>query len=235
VGRHRLREDIVDRIIELLSVVQYEEVVMDRGVQPPVQLRPRAVGAVPGPGTGKDEIAGLIAKERPRAVSRRFCREWCPSGWARREEPRQRVDEAHNATRSSCSRGDALFGSAPRSDRPTIATPTLETNYLLQRIESFEGIVLSPPTATPRSTSVPPPGCGSGIEFPRPTPLSRAAWRIVDPGGGAARAERRLCRARRAISDEGCYIKNAAMRAAYLAATPSRKMISRTCSRGPPP
>jgi AAA+ superfamily predicted ATPase len=226
-----LREDIVDRIIELLSVVQYEKVVMDQWGFSRRFSYGRGLSALfsGAPGTGKTMIAGLIAKELGLELFRVDLSR-VVSKWVGETEKNLGLafDEAKNARAILLfDEADALFGKRTEVRSSNDRYANLETNYLLQRIEAFEGIVL---LTTNRDTQIDEAfrrRLRFRIEFPTPELNERELlWRSMIPATAPLGDEVDFHRLAERFQMTGGYIKNAAMRAAYLAATSEDKIIS---------
>jgi AAA+ superfamily predicted ATPase len=226
-----LREDIIDRIIELLSVVQYEKVVMDQWGFSRRFSYGRGLSALfsGAPGTGKTMIAGLIAKELGLELFRVDLSR-VVSKWVGETEKNLGLafDEAKNARAILLfDEADSLFGKRTEVRSSNDRYANLETNYLLQRIEAFEGIVL---LTTNRDTSIDEAfrrRLRFRIEFPTPELHEREQlWRSMIPATAPLGPEVDFHRLAERFQMTGGYIKNAAMRAAYLAATSEHKVIS---------
>ncbi|HEY0193314.1 MAG TPA: ATP-binding protein [Kofleriaceae bacterium] len=226
-----LREDIVDRIIELLSVVQYEKIVMDKWGFGQRFSYGRGLSALFSgpPGTGKTMIAGLIAKELGLELFRvdlsRIVSKWIGET---EKNLGTAFDEARNARAILLfDEADALFGKRTEVKSSNDRYANLETNYLLQRIEVFEGIVL---LTTNRETSIDEAfrrRLKFRIEFPTPESHEREQlWRSMIPAAAPLTAYVDFAALAERFQMTGGYIKNAAMRAAYLAATSESKVIS---------
>jgi AAA+ superfamily predicted ATPase len=226
-----LREDIIDRIIELLSTVQYEKIVMDQWGFSRRFSYGRGLSALfsGAPGTGKTMIAGLIAKELGLELFRVDLSR-VVSKWVGETEKNLGLafDEAQNARAILLfDEADALFGKRTEVRSSNDRYANLETNYLLQRIEAFEGIVL---LTTNRDTSIDEAfrrRLRFRIEFPTPELHERELlWRSMIPAAAPLGAEVDFHRLAERFQMTGGYIKNAAMRAAYLAATSEHKVIT---------
>jgi len=226
-----LREDIVDRIIELLSAVQYEKLVMDQWGFSRRFSYGRGLSALfsGAPGTGKTMIAGLIAKELGLELFRVDLSR-VVSKWVGETEKNlgTAFDEAKNARAILLfDEADALFGKRTEVRSSNDRYANLETNYLLQRIEAFEGIVL---LTTNRDTSIDEAfrrRLRFRIEFPTPDANERELlWRSMIPVTAPLGADVDFRALAERFQMTGGYIKNAAMRAAYLAATAETKVIS---------
>jgi len=226
-----LREDIVDRIIELLSAVQYEKLVMDQWGFSRRFSYGRGLSALfsGAPGTGKTMIAGLIAKELGLELFRVDLSR-VVSKWVGETEKNLGVafDEARNARAILLfDEADALFGKRTEVRSSNDRYANLETNYLLQRIEAFEGIVL---LTTNRDSSIDEAfrrRLRFRIEFPTPDTTERELlWRSMIPVTAPLGTDVDFRALAERFQMTGGYIKNAAMRAAYLAATSEAKVIS---------
>jgi SpoVK/Ycf46/Vps4 family AAA+-type ATPase len=226
-----LREDIIDRIIELLSVVQYERVVMDQWGFARRFSYGRGLSALfsGAPGTGKTMIAGLIAKELGLELFRVDLSR-VVSKWVGETEKNlgTAFDEARNARAILLfDEADALFGKRTEVRSSNDRYANLETNYLLQRIEAFEGIVL---LTTNRDTQIDEAfrrRLRFRIEFPTPEAGEREQlWRSMIPEAAPLADDVDFHRLAERFQMTGGYIKNAAMRAAYLAATSQSKTIT---------
>ncbi|MBC7973439.1 MAG: ATP-binding protein, partial [Myxococcales bacterium] len=226
-----LREDIVDRIIELLSVVQYEHLVMDEWGFSKRFSYGRGLSALfsGAPGTGKTMIAGLIAKELGLELFRVDLSR-VVSKWVGETEKNlgTAFDEAKNARAILLfDEADALFGKRTEVRSSNDRYANLETNYLLQRIESFEGIVLM---TTNRDTQIDEAfrrRLRFRIEFPTPDLHERELlWRSMIPVTAPLAADVDFHHLADRFQMTGGYIKNAAMRAAFLAATSEAKIIT---------
>jgi len=226
-----LREDIIDRIIELLSTVQYQKVVMDQWGFSRRFSYGRGLSALfsGAPGTGKTMIAGLIAKELGLELFRVDLSR-VVSKWVGETEKNLGLafDEARHARAILLfDEADSLFGKRTEVRSSNDRYANLETNYLLQRIEAFEGIVL---LTTNRDTSIDEAfrrRLRFRIEFPTPELHEREQlWRSMIPEAAPLGADVDFHRLAERFEMTGGYIKNAAMRAAFLAATSKHKIIS---------
>jgi AAA+ superfamily predicted ATPase len=181
-----LREDIVDRIIELLSVVQYEKVVMDQWGFSQRFSYGRGLSALFSgpPGTGKTMIAGLIAKELGLELFRvdlsRIVSKWVG-------ETEKNLDAAFAEAEESSAvlffdEAEALFGKRGEVRHGTDRYANLEVSFLLQRLERHDGLVILAsnlrdeidPAFVRRFQHV--------VHFPRPSERERRRlWRLAFP------------------------------------------------------
>ena len=174
------------------------------------------------PGTGKTMVAGLIAKELDLELYQvdlsRIVSKWV----GETEKQLARVFEAAEAGHALLlfDEADALF--AKRSAEVKSAVDryaNLEVNYLLQRVESFEGVVI---LTTNLDTSIDPAlrrRLASHITFGKPEPAEQLVlWKSMLATGAPLAANLRLDQ----LSDEfdemtGANIRNAVLGAAFLA------------------
>jgi hypothetical protein len=226
-----LRDDSSDRIFELLSVVKHQSLVMnDWGFGRRITYG-RALSALFSgpPGTGKTMIAGLIAKELGLELFRVDLSR-VVSKWVGETEKNLGLafDEAKNAHAILLfDEADALFGKRTEVKSSNDRYSNLETNYLLQRMETFEGIVLLTTNKEPQIDEAFRRRLRFHIEFPTPNEEEREQlWRSMIPASApiAGKIDFQSLAARYKMS--GGYIKNAVVRAAYLAAGSEERALS---------
>jgi SpoVK/Ycf46/Vps4 family AAA+-type ATPase len=114
---------------------------------------------------------------------------------------------------------DSLFGKRTEVKSSNDRYANLEVNYLLQRMESFTGISL---LTTNHETALDEAfrrRISLHVRFPMPEEEQRAQlWRAMMPASAPVAGEIDAARLAREFEMSGGYIKNAAIRAAYLAA-----------------
>lgn len=172
------------------------------------------------PGTGKTMIAGLIARELgldlyqvdlSRIVSKYI------------GETEQNLAKVFDAAESGHAvllfdEADALFAKRSEVKSSNDRYANLEVNYLLQRIEQFRGICL---LTTNHETSIDEAfrrRLAIHVRFPVPDEAHRdALWKAIIPERAEVVALD-FARLAREFAMTGGYIRNAALRAAYLAA-----------------
>ena len=226
-----LREDVSDRISELLSVVKHQDLVMGEwGFGRRVDYG-RALSALFSgpPGTGKTMIAGLIAKELGLELFRVDLSR-VVSKWVGETEKNLGLafDEAKNAHAILLfDEADALFGKRTEVKSANDRYSNLETNYLLQRIEAFEGIVLLTTNREPQIDEAFRRRLRFHIDFPTPNETEREQlWRSMIPAAAPLLGKIDFQSLADRYKMSGGYIKNAVVRAAYLAATSPDRAIS---------
>jgi hypothetical protein len=174
------------------------------------------------PGTGKTMVAGLIAKELDLELYQvdlsRIVSKWV----GETEKQLARVFEAAEAGHALLlfDEADALF--AKRSAEVKSAVDryaNLEVNYLLQRVESFEGVVI---LTTNLDTSIDPAlrrRLASHIAFSKPEPAEqRTLWTSMLAAGAPLGRDLNLDKLVEDFEDmTGANIRNAVLGAAFLA------------------
>jgi AAA+ superfamily predicted ATPase len=226
-----LREDVADRIKELLSVVRHQDLVMGEwGFGRRVDYG-RALSALFSgpPGTGKTMIAGLIAKELGLELFRVDLSR-VVSKWVGETEKNLGLafDEAKNAHAILLfDEADSLFGKRADVKTANDRYANLEVNYLLQRIESFEGIVLLTTNREPQIDEAFRRRLRFHIDFPTPNETEREQlWQSLIPANAPLVGKIDFQHLADRYKMSGGYIKNAVVRAAYLAATSPERAIS---------
>lgn len=174
------------------------------------------------PGTGKTMVAGLIAKELDLELYQvdlsRIVSKWV----GETEKQLAKVFEAAEAGHALLlfDEADALF--AKRSAEVKSAVDryaNLEVNYLLQRVESFEGVVI---LTTNLDTSIDPAlrrRLASHIAFSKPEPAEQLTlWKAMLATGAPLGSDLELDKLVDDFEDmTGANIRNAVLGAAFLA------------------
>jgi AAA+ superfamily predicted ATPase len=173
------------------------------------------------PGTGKTMCAGLIARELGTELYQvdlsRVVSKWIG-------ETEQHLAALFDAAEASHAillfdEADALFGKRTEIRSSTDRHANQQVDYLLQRIESFSGICILTSNheaaideAFRRRLSI-------HVPFPLPDAHERARlWAALLPPGAPVERELGLGRLAEQFAMSGGYIRNAVVRAAFLAA-----------------
>jgi SpoVK/Ycf46/Vps4 family AAA+-type ATPase len=118
---------------------------------------------------------------------------------------------------------DSLFGKRTEVRSSNDRYANLETNYLLQRLESFSGICL---LTTNHEANIDPAfqrRLSLHVRFDLPDVSERAKlWRAMIPGAAPVEAGVDFDALARRFAMSGGYIRNAALRAAFIAADEDR-------------
>ena len=219
-----LPEAQVEQLVELVARVQHRGEVLERqGFGGKLGKGTGLVALFSGePGTGKTMVAGILAASLGidlyqvdlSAVVSKYIGE-TEKGLAKLFD----VAEAGHVI-LLFDEADALFArrSEVRSSNDRYAN--LETNYLLQRLEAFSGITI---LTTNHETSLDDAfrrRIAVHVRFPMPDPGERAhLWEVMFPPGAPVAADVDVYRLARELELSGGHIKNAVLRAAYLAAS----------------
>jgi hypothetical protein len=218
-----LPADVQDSVLELIARIRHRRTVYDAWGYDQVLTTSRGVTALfqGGPGTGKTLVASAIANELGMDLYRvelsRIMSKWIG-------ETEQNLAKLFDAAEDGHAiilfdEADSLFAKRTEVRTSVDRYANLEVNYLLQRLDSFEGIAIlttnfgtSIDTAFKRRLSF-------RLTFPFPDEDAREAlWKAhmapgVPKAGGFDFAE-----LARRYQLSGGYIRNAAVRAAFLAA-----------------
>jgi hypothetical protein len=212
-----------EQIIELVARVRHRKQVMETwgfGVKIGKGQGVSALMSGP-PGTGKTMVAGLIAAELgldlyqvdlSRIVSKYI------------GETEKNLATLFDAAESGHAillfdEADSLFAKRSEVKSSNDRYANLEVNYLLQRMEQFTGISL---LTTNHETTIDEAfrrRLALHVRFPIPDLDQRAAlWRALIPAEAAIAKDIDFARLAHEFEMSGGYIKNAVVRAAYLAA-----------------
>ncbi len=173
------------------------------------------------PGTGKTMVAGLIAKEL-RLELYQVDMGKVMSKWV--GETERHLGELFDAAEAGHAmllfdEADALFGKRTEVKSANDRFANLETNYLLQRLESFTGICL---LTSNHESNIDPAfqrRLSLHLRFQVPDAEERVAlWRAMLPVQAPIDPDVNVSSLARRFEMTGGYIRNAALRAAFLAA-----------------
>ena len=123
---------------------------------------------------------------------------------------------------------DSLFGKRTELKCAQDRFANLEVNYILQRMETFDGVSVLTTNAESRDRS----GAPAPPQLPHPVPRARGrgAREAVAPAAAAGDARSTTASTSRALAERfdmtGGYIKNAVVRAAVIAARAGRAMVA---------
>ena len=219
-----LPDDIVEELRELVARVQHRRRVLDewgfgRKVGKGVGLSALFAGP---PGTGKTMVAGLIARELQLDLYQidvsRMVSKWV----GETEKNLARLFDAASAGHAVLlfDEADSLFAKRTEVKSSNDRYANLEVNYLLQRMEAFDGITI---LTTNLETSVDEAfrrRLAFRITFPLPELEERERlWRAMIPTEAAVTPDINFSLLADRFEMSGGYIRNAVVRAAYLAAS----------------
>jgi hypothetical protein len=231
-----LPDDIIEELRELISRVQHRRRVLDdwgfaRKVGKGIGISALFSGP---PGTGKTMVAGLIARELQLDLyqidASRMVSKWI----GETEKNLARLFDAASAGHAVLlfDEADSLFAKRTEVKSSTDRYANLEVNYLLQRMEAFEGITI---LTTNLETSVDEAfrrRLAFRIAFPLPEREERKRlWRAMLPAEAAVETNIDFDLLAERFEMSGGYIRNAVIRAAYLAAADGGKLGMRHLQR----
>ena len=218
-----LPEDAVLEVRELIARVRHRRQVYERwGFARKVGkgLGLSALFSGP-PGTGKTMVAGLIAEELKLDLYQidlsKVVSKWIG-------ETEKNLGELFDAAEAGHAillfdEADSLFAKRTEVKSSNDRYANLEVNYLLQRMEAFAGIII---LTTNHDTAIDDAfrrRLSLRVEFPIPEPDERERlWRSLLPAAAAVAADIDFALLADRFEMTGGYIKNAALRAAFLAA-----------------
>ena len=218
-----LPEDVLDSLLELVSRVRRRRIVFETWGYDRRITSARGVTALfqGGPGTGKSLAAGVIARELGLDLYRvdvaRVVSKWVG-------ETEKNLAAVFDAAEDGQAvllfdEADSLFARRTEVKSSVDRYANLEVNYLLQRLDSFEGIAI---LTTNLGTSIDPAfkrRLGMRLTFPFPDEEMRERmWENHVPPEVPRAGELDFDDLARRFRLSGGYIRNAALRAAFLAA-----------------
>jgi len=224
-----LVDDMRDSILELIGRVRHQRTVFedwgfDRRITTSRGLTALFYGP---PGTGKTMVAGLIGRELGLAVWRidlaRVMSKWVG-------ETEKSLADVFDAAEDGqvlllFDEADSLFGKRSEVKTSNDRYANVAVNYLLQRLDSFEGVAI---LTTNLEGSIDPAfrrRLSMRLYFPFPDEELRARlWAAHVPPGVPCAGVLDFTELARRYPLSGGYIRNSALRAAFLAAQEKRPL-----------
>jgi hypothetical protein len=218
-----LPADIQDSIIELLARVRHRRKVYDTWGFDEVITSARGLTALfqGGPGTGKTLVASAIAQDLGLDLYRvdlsRVMSKWIG-------ETEQNLAKVFDAAEEGQAlilfdEADSLFGKRTEVRTSVDRYANLETNYLLQRLDTFEGVAILTTNFGTAIDAAFKRRLSCRLTFPFPDEEARERlWRVHLPERMPRAGKLDLAGIARRFRMSGGYIRNAALRAAFLAA-----------------
>jgi AAA+ superfamily predicted ATPase len=218
-----LPEDIVDSLLELTARVRhrrrvYEEWGFDRAITSARGITALFQGS---PGTGKTMVAGVIARDLGLELYRvdvsRITSKWIG-------ETEKNLGALFDAAEDGqvmllFDEADSLFGKRTDVKSSVDRYANMEVNYLLQRLDSFEGIAI---LTTNFGNAIDPAfkrRLTYRVTFPFPDEEMREQlWKSLIPPQVPVQGKLDFASLSQRFRLSGGYIRNAALRAAFLAA-----------------
>ena len=215
--------DQQDVLLELIARVRFRGTVMDewgfadkvgRGVGTSVLLSGP-------PGTGKTMIAGLLAKELGLDLYQVDLAKLVSKYIGETEKQLAALFDAAESGHAILlfDEADSLFGKRTEVKSSTDRYANLEVNYLLQRMEQFTGISILTTNHEKAIDAAFQRRLAFHVRVPMPDEEQRALmWGAMLPARAAKAANINVARLAATFEMSGGYIKNAVVRAAFLAA-----------------
>jgi len=231
-----LPNDIIDELVELVSRVRNRKRVLDDwGFGRKVGKGTGVSALFSGPpGTGKTMVAGLLAAELGLDLYQvdvsRMVSKWI----GETEKNLARLFDAAAAGHAVLlfDEADSLFAKRTDVKSSNDRYANLEVNYLLQRMESFEGISILTTNLESAVDDAFKRRLAFRIAFPLPEVEERERlWRAMMPSEAEVAPAIDFCSLARRFEMSGGYIRNAVLRAAYLAAADNMPITDRHMQR----
>jgi hypothetical protein len=218
-----LPPDIQESVLELIARIKHRRIVFDRWGMGDIITTARGVTALfsGGPGTGKTLVASAIANELGMDLYRvdlsRIMSKWIG-------ETEQNLAKLFDAAEDGHAiilfdEADSLFSKRTEVKSSVDRYANLEVNYLLQRLDTFEGIAILTTNFGTSIDSAFKRRLSFRLTFPFPDEEARESlWRAHLPAALPRTGEFDLAELARRYRLSGGYIRNATLRAAFLAA-----------------
>mgnify|MGYP001582203814 FL=1 len=218
-----LPPDIQDSLLELIARIKHRRVVYDLWGYDQVMHTSRGVVALfqGGPGTGKTMVASAIANELGMDLYRvdlsRIMSKWIG-------ETEQNLAKLFDAAEDGHAiilfdEADSLFAKRTEVRSSVDRYANLEVNYLLQRLDSFEGIAILTTNFGTAIDAAFKRRMSFRLTFPFPDEEMREQlWSAHLPAAVPVAGDFDLAELARRYRMSGGYIRNATLRAAFLAA-----------------
>jgi hypothetical protein len=218
-----LPADIHDSIVELVARIRHRRTVYDTWGFDQVMSTSRGLTALfqGGPGTGKTLVASAIANELGLDLYRidlsRVMSKWIG-------ETEQNLAKVFDSAEEGQAlilfdEADSLFGKRTEVRTSVDRYANLETNYLLQRLDTFEGVAVLTTNFGTAIDAAFKRRLSCRLTFPFPDDEARERlWRVHLPEQMPLAGKLDLADLARRYKMSGGYIRNAALRAAFLAA-----------------
>jgi hypothetical protein len=218
-----LPEDIIDSLLELTSRVRNRKQVFEQWGFDRAMTTSRGITALfqGSPGTGKTMVAGVIARDLGLEVYRvdvsRITSKWIG-------ETEKNLGSLFDAAEDGqvmllFDEADSLFAKRTEVKTSVDRYANMEVNYLLQRLDSFEGVAI---LTTNFGNAIDPAfkrRLTYRVTFPFPDEEMREQlWKSLIPSQVPVQGKLDFATLSQRFRLSGGYIRNAALRAAFLAA-----------------
>jgi hypothetical protein len=218
-----LPPDIQESVLELIARIKHRRTVYDKWGMGDVLSSMRGVTALfqGGPGTGKTLVASAIANELGMDLYRvdlsRIMSKWIGETEQNLAKLFDAAEDGHTIVLFD--EADSLFAKRTEVRSSVDRYANLEVNYLLQRLDTFEGIAILTTNFGTAIDSAFKRRLSFRLTFPFPDEEAREAlWRSHLPQQLPRMGPFDLGELARKYRLSGGYIRNAALRAAFIAA-----------------
>jgi SpoVK/Ycf46/Vps4 family AAA+-type ATPase len=226
-----LPDDVIDTLRDMIAMVRERSQILERwGYQRHLGISRGVAGLYSGePGTGKTMAASVVASELGLELVRIDLSAVVSKYVGETEKNLGRIfDEAQDAHAMLLfDEADSLFGKRTELKSAQDRFANLEVNYILQRMESFDGVSV---LTTNAESSIDPAlqrRLNFRIRFPEPELEEREKlWRQLLPPATGLHDRVDFTALAEKFDMTGGYIKNAVVRAAVIAARAGRAMIA---------
>jgi hypothetical protein len=218
-----LPPDIQESVLELIARIKHRRTVYDQWGMGEIVTTARGVTALfqGGPGTGKTLVASAIANELGMDLYRvdlsRIMSKWIGETEQNLAKLFDAAEDGHAIVLFD--EADSLFAKRTEVRTSVDRYANLEVNYLLQRLDTFEGIAILTTNFGTAIDNAFKRRLSFRLTFPFPDEDAREAlWRSHLPAQLPKVGTFDLAELARKYRLSGGYIRNAALRAAFLAA-----------------
>ncbi|HTR51081.1 MAG TPA: ATP-binding protein, partial [Kofleriaceae bacterium] len=218
-----LPPDIQESVLELIARIKHRRTVYEHWGLGEVMTTARGVTALfqGGPGTGKTLVASAIANELGMDLYRvdlsRIMSKWIGETEQNLAKLFDAAEDGHTIVLFD--EADSLFAKRTEVKSSVDRYANLEVNYLLQRLDTFEGIAILTTNFGTSIDSAFKRRLSFRLTFPFPDEDAREQlWRSHLPAQLPTSGDFDLAALARRYRLSGGYIRNAAIRAAFLAA-----------------
>ena len=225
-----LPDEVVEVMRDVIAMVGHRATILERwGYQRHLGIS-RGVSALFSgePGTGKTMAASVVASELGLELIRIDLSQVASKWVGETEKNLGRIfDEAHDANAMLLfDEADALFGKRTEVKSAQDRHANLEVNYILQRMESFDGISILTTNFESSIDQALQRRLNFRVRFPEPEVGERTAlWQKLLPPETGLGDTAPFDRLAERFEMTGGYIKNAIVRAAVIAAREGRSLI----------
>ncbi len=225
-----LPDDVIDTLRDMIAMVRERAQILERwGYQRHLGISRGVAALYSGePGTGKTMAASVVASELGLELVRIDLSAVVSKYIGETEKNLAKIfDEAQDAHAMLLfDEADSLFGKRTELKSAQDRFANLEVNYILQRMETFDGVSVLTTNAESAIDPALQRRLNFRIRFPEPEVDERARlWQqLLPPSAGLADLD--FVPLAERFDMTGGYIKNAVVRAAVIAARAGRSMIA---------